>query len=83
MGNPKVRAHGKKVLTSFGNAVKHMDDLKSTYAQLSELHCDRLHVDPENFKVSSEHACILFFSPSYLCHAYIRRHGHLSLLLYR
>ncbi|XP_006777863.2 PREDICTED: hemoglobin subunit epsilon-like, partial [Myotis davidii] len=58
MGNPKVRAHGKKVLTSFGNAVKHMDDLKSTYSQLSELHCDRLHVDPENFKVSSEHACV-------------------------
>ncbi|XP_070282863.1 hemoglobin subunit epsilon-2 [Myotis yumanensis] len=51
MGNPKVRAHGKKVLTSFGNAVKHMDDLKSTYSQLSELHCDRLHVDPENFKL--------------------------------
>ncbi|KAK1336026.1 hypothetical protein QTO34_003826 [Cnephaeus nilssonii] len=30
---------------------KHMDDLKSTYSQLSELHCDRLHVDPENFKL--------------------------------
>ncbi|XP_066216732.1 hemoglobin subunit epsilon-2 [Saccopteryx leptura] len=51
MGNPKVKAHGKKVLTSFGNAVKHMDDLKSTFSQLSELHCDRLHVDPENFKL--------------------------------
>ncbi|XP_028371468.1 hemoglobin subunit epsilon-2 [Phyllostomus discolor] len=51
MGNPKVKAHGKKVLTSFGNAVKHMDDLKGTFSQLSELHCDRLHVDPENFKL--------------------------------
>ncbi|XP_066109873.1 hemoglobin subunit epsilon-2 [Saccopteryx bilineata] len=51
MGNPKVKAHGKKVLTSFGNAVKHMDDLKSTFSQLSELHCDRLHVDPENFRL--------------------------------
>ncbi|XP_036284038.1 hemoglobin subunit epsilon-2 [Pipistrellus kuhlii] len=51
MGNPKVKAHGKKVLTAFGNAVKHMDDLKNTFSQLSELHCDRLHVDPENFKL--------------------------------
>ncbi|XP_025783658.1 hemoglobin subunit epsilon isoform X1 [Puma concolor] len=51
MGNPKVKAHGKKVLTSFGNAVKHMDDLKDTFAKLSELHCDKLHVDPENFRL--------------------------------
>ncbi|XP_007092290.1 hemoglobin subunit epsilon-2 isoform X1 [Panthera pardus] len=51
MGNPRVKAHGKKVLTSFGNAVKHMDDLKDTFAELSELHCDKMHVDPENFKL--------------------------------
>lgn len=53
MGNPKVKAHGKKVLTSFGDAIKNMDNLKSTFAKLSELHCDKLHVDPENFRVSS------------------------------
>ncbi|XP_069325488.1 hemoglobin subunit gamma [Eulemur rufifrons] len=51
MGNPKVKAHGKKVLTSLGDAIKNMDDLKGTFAHLSELHCDRLHVDPENFKL--------------------------------
>ncbi|XP_077627819.1 hemoglobin subunit epsilon-2 [Crocuta crocuta] len=51
MGNPRVKAHGKKVMTSFGNAVKHMDDLKDTFAELSELHCDKMHVDPENFKL--------------------------------
>uniref|UniRef100_A0A8C5UPY6 Globin domain-containing protein n=1 Tax=Microcebus murinus TaxID=30608 RepID=A0A8C5UPY6_MICMU len=51
MGNPKVKAHGKKVLTSLGEAIKNMDDLKGTFAHLSELHCDRLHVDPENFKL--------------------------------
>ena len=56
MGNPRIRAHGKKVLTSLGLAVKNMDNLKETFAPLSELHCDKLHVDPENFKVSSEHA---------------------------
>ncbi|XP_007459858.1 PREDICTED: hemoglobin subunit epsilon-1-like [Lipotes vexillifer] len=51
MGNPKVKAHGKKVLTSFGDAVKNMDNLKGTFAKLSELHCDKLHVDPENFRL--------------------------------
>ncbi|XP_029821603.1 hemoglobin subunit beta [Manacus vitellinus] len=52
LGNPMVRAHGKKVLTSFGDAVKNLDSIKNTFAQLSELHCDKLHVDPENFRVS-------------------------------
>ena len=52
IGNPMVRAHGKKVLTSFGEAVKNLDNIKNTFAQLSELHCDKLHVDPENFRVS-------------------------------
>ncbi|XP_037696241.1 hemoglobin subunit beta [Choloepus didactylus] len=49
--NPKVKAHGKKVLTSFSEGLKHLDNLKDTYAHLSELHCDKLHVDPENFKL--------------------------------
>uniref|UniRef100_A0A674J566 Globin domain-containing protein n=1 Tax=Terrapene triunguis TaxID=2587831 RepID=A0A674J566_9SAUR len=51
IGNPKVRAHGKKVLTSFGEAVKNLDNIKATYTKLSELHCDKLHVDPENFRL--------------------------------
>ncbi|KAM9170973.1 hemoglobin subunit epsilon-like [Pangshura tecta] len=51
MGNPKVRAHGKKVLTSFGDAVKNLDNIKATYSKLSELHCNKLHVDPENFRL--------------------------------
>ncbi|XP_069409528.1 hemoglobin subunit beta [Ovis canadensis] len=51
MNNPKVKAHGKKVLDSFSNGMKHLDDLKGTFAQLSELHCDKLHVDPENFRL--------------------------------
>nr|XP_012374751.1 hemoglobin subunit beta-Z-like [Dasypus novemcinctus] len=53
-GNSKVKAHFKKVLTSFSDGVmKHLDNLKGTYAHLSELHCDKLHVDPENFKLLS------------------------------
>ncbi|NWR43278.1 HBB protein, partial [Regulus satrapa] len=51
LGNPMVRAHGKKVLTSFGDAIKNLDNLKGTYSKLSELHCDKLHVDPENFRL--------------------------------
>ena len=62
MGNPKVKAHGKKVLTSFGDAVKNMDNLKGTFAKLSELHCDKLHVDPENFRVSSEMFTCSFYA---------------------
>nr|P20855.1 RecName: Full=Hemoglobin subunit beta; AltName: Full=Beta-globin; AltName: Full=Hemoglobin beta chain [Ctenodactylus gundi] len=51
MGNPKVKAHGKKVLTSFSEGLSHLDNLKGTFAKLSELHCDKLHVDPENFRL--------------------------------
>ncbi|KAF7462863.1 hemoglobin subunit beta-like [Marmota monax] len=51
MGNAKVKAHGKKVIDSFSNGLKHLDNLKGTFASLSELHCDKLHVDPENFKL--------------------------------
>uniref|UniRef100_A0A8C9H025 Globin domain-containing protein n=1 Tax=Piliocolobus tephrosceles TaxID=591936 RepID=A0A8C9H025_9PRIM len=43
MGNPKVKAHGKKVLILFGKAIMLMDDLKGTF----------LHVDPENFLLLS------------------------------
>nr|XP_027798610.1 hemoglobin subunit beta-like [Marmota flaviventris] len=42
---------GKKVIDSFSNGLKHLDNLKGTFASLSELHCDKLHVDPENFKL--------------------------------
>ncbi|KAI2558338.1 hemoglobin subunit beta [Homo sapiens] len=52
MGNPKVKAHGKKVLGAFSDGLAHLDNLKGTFATLSELHCDKLHVDPENFRVS-------------------------------
>lgn len=62
IGNPKVRAHGKKVLTSFGEAVKNLENLKATYSKLSELHCEKLHVDPENFRVSRAQG-LIFLHP--------------------
>nr|XP_004651012.1 hemoglobin subunit beta [Jaculus jaculus] len=51
MGNAKVKAHGKKVIHSFSEGLKNLDNLKGTFASLSELHCDKLHVDPENFRL--------------------------------
>lgn len=61
MSNAKVKAHGKKVLNSFSDGLKNLDNLKGTFAKLSELHCDKLHVDPENFRVSSGNAHVLFY----------------------
>ncbi|KAL2806650.1 hemoglobin subunit delta [Daubentonia madagascariensis] len=49
MGNAKVKAHSQKVLSSFSEGLAHLENLKGTFAELSELHCDKLHVDPENF----------------------------------
>uniref|UniRef100_A0A8C3Q3N4 Hemoglobin subunit beta n=1 Tax=Geospiza parvula TaxID=87175 RepID=A0A8C3Q3N4_GEOPR len=62
ISNPKVRAHGKKVLTSFGEAIKNLDNLKGTYSKLSELHCDKLHVDPENFRLLGDILVIVLAS---------------------
>ncbi|XP_028669978.1 hemoglobin subunit epsilon-like [Erpetoichthys calabaricus] len=50
-GNPKVAAHGKKVLGALGKAIDNLDNIKQTYTALSELHSDKLHVDPENFRL--------------------------------
>jgi hemoglobin subunit epsilon len=50
-GNPMVAAHGKTVLHGLDRAVKNMDDIKATYAELSVLHSEKLHVDPDNFRV--------------------------------
>ncbi|KAK6481779.1 hemoglobin subunit beta-like [Huso huso] len=53
-GNPKVRAHGKRVLDALGDAITHLDNVKATYAKLSQLHSEKLHVDPENFRLLGE-----------------------------
>nr|XP_012420371.1 PREDICTED: hemoglobin subunit gamma-like [Odobenus rosmarus divergens] len=50
---------GKKILTSFREATRNLDDLKVTFVQLSELHCDMLQVDPETFRVNPGDAHIL------------------------
>jgi len=52
LANPLIAKHGTKILHGLDRAVKNMDDIKNTYAELSELHSEKLHVDPDNFRVS-------------------------------
>ncbi|CAJ1080679.1 hypothetical protein L3Q82_010641 [Xyrichtys novacula] len=52
--NPNIAAHGIKVLHGLDRALKNMDDIKATYAELSTLHSEKLHVDPDNFKLLSD-----------------------------
>lgn len=75
-GNPKVKSHGKKVLDSFSNGLQHLDNLKGTFAKLSELHCDKLHVDPENFRVS------LGDVPLFSSHLFIFHSGSFTYLFF-
>lgn len=53
LNNSKVAAHGIVVLKELDKAVKNMDNIEGTYAALSRLHCEKLTVDPENFRVSN------------------------------
>ncbi|XP_006508068.1 hemoglobin beta, bh2 isoform X1 [Mus musculus] len=48
--NHKLKALGKKMIESFSEDLQSLDNLHYTFASLSELHHDKLHMDPENFK---------------------------------
>ncbi|XP_047428234.1 hemoglobin cathodic subunit beta-like [Mugil cephalus] len=52
--NPKVAAHGKVVLKALDQAVKDMDNIKHTYADLSRLHYESLSVDPDCFRLLAD-----------------------------
>ncbi|XP_034427138.1 hemoglobin beta embryonic-2 [Hippoglossus hippoglossus] len=52
--NPAIAAHGIKVLHGLDRAVKNMDDIRGTYAELSVLHSEKLHVDPDNFRLLAD-----------------------------
>ncbi|KAL0197104.1 hypothetical protein M9458_005644 [Cirrhinus mrigala] len=54
MGNAKVAAHGKTVMGGLERAIKNLDNIKATYAPLSVMHSERLHVDPDNFKLLAD-----------------------------
>ncbi|XP_034750115.1 hemoglobin subunit beta-2 [Etheostoma cragini] len=53
-GNPMIAKHGTTILHGLDRAVKNMDNIKATYAELSVLHSEKLHVDPDNFKLLSD-----------------------------
>ncbi|XP_071374739.1 hemoglobin subunit beta [Centroberyx affinis] len=54
IGNPMVAAHGKTILHGLDRALKNMDNIKETYAELSVLHSEKLHVDPDNFRLLAD-----------------------------
>ncbi|XP_076865441.1 hemoglobin subunit beta-2-like [Brachyhypopomus gauderio] len=54
MGNPNVATHGTTILHGLDKAVKNMDNIKGAYAELSVLHSEKLHVDPDNFRLLSD-----------------------------
>ncbi|XP_063043074.1 hemoglobin subunit beta-like [Engraulis encrasicolus] len=54
MGNAKVAGHGKTVMNGLDRAVKNLDDIKNTYKALSVMHSEKLHVDPDNFRVLAD-----------------------------
>lgn len=53
LANLKVANHGKTVLNALDKAVKNLDGIKATYSELSQLHCNTLNVDPDNFRVNA------------------------------
>ncbi|XP_061665996.1 hemoglobin subunit beta-1-like [Syngnathoides biaculeatus] len=52
--NPQIAAHGIKILRGLDRALKNMDNIKQTYTELSILHSEKLHVDPDNFKLLAD-----------------------------
>ncbi|XP_060799138.1 hemoglobin cathodic subunit beta-like [Neoarius graeffei] len=54
LGNSEVIAHGKVVLKALDKAVKDLDNIKTTYKNLSKLHSETLNVDPDNFRLFAD-----------------------------
>ncbi|XP_020342217.1 hemoglobin subunit beta [Oncorhynchus kisutch] len=54
MGNPAVAKHGKTVMHGLDRAVQNLDDIKNTYTTLSVMHSEKLHVDPDNFRLLAD-----------------------------
>ncbi|KAM9779693.1 hemoglobin subunit beta [Neosynchiropus ocellatus] len=54
IGNPLVAKHGKTIVHGLDRAMKNMDSIKETYSELSVLHSEKLHVDPDNFRLLAD-----------------------------
>uniref|UniRef100_A0A6B2F0U8 Globin domain-containing protein n=1 Tax=Bothriechis nigroviridis TaxID=88079 RepID=A0A6B2F0U8_BOTNI len=53
-GSKDIIHQGEKVGKALDNALKHLDDLRGTLSQLSDLHAYNLRVDPVNFELLSK-----------------------------
>lgn len=51
-GSAQIKGHGKKVADALVEAANHIDDIAGALSKLSDLHAQKLRVDPVNFKVS-------------------------------
>ncbi|XP_023677764.1 hemoglobin subunit beta-like [Paramormyrops kingsleyae] len=54
LGNAKVAGHGKVVMGALDKAIKNMDNIKAVYSDLSVMHSEKLHVDPDNFRLLAD-----------------------------
>ncbi|KAM9832196.1 hemoglobin subunit beta-1-like [Neosynchiropus ocellatus] len=52
--NTNIATHGAKILHGLDRAMKNMDNIKDAYTELSILHSEKLHVDPDNFRLLSD-----------------------------
>nr|ACH45909.1 putative hemoglobin alpha [Taeniopygia guttata] len=50
-GSAQVKGHGKKVAAALVEAANNVDDLAGALSKLSDLHAQKLRVDPVNFKL--------------------------------
>ncbi|NWQ67074.1 HBA protein, partial [Neopipo cinnamomea] len=50
-GSAQVKGHGKKVAAALVEAANHIDDISGALSKLSDLHAQKLRVDPVNFKL--------------------------------
>ncbi|XP_075037625.1 hemoglobin subunit alpha-5-like [Mixophyes fleayi] len=48
-----LHKHGGNVLRAIGNAAHHLDDLANALSSLSDLHAQKLRIDPGNFRLLS------------------------------
>ncbi|MDJ1473864.1 hemoglobin beta-like protein, partial [Xanthocytophaga flava] len=67
IANQNVAKHGKTILHGMDRALKNMDNIKETYAELSVLHSEKLHVDPDNFRLLSDCLTIVIASKMGKC----------------
>nr|XP_056722142.1 hemoglobin subunit alpha-A-like [Euleptes europaea] len=75
-GSADIKAHGKRVVTALSEAVAHMDDVAGTLSKLSDLHAQKLRVDPVNFRHLSQ--CILVTIAAH-CRGVLTPEAHISL----